>query len=131
MSRLLISFLLFVFVVSGKSGGSHGGKKQPDYYADSHYAYYSEEFSFFPPFSFDNHFKLPNWEYGGSTMVFEDRVVLTPDLPSRSGWLWSETPSTLAKWEAIYSIKIGGRGRLSGDGMAFWVVENPKVWRYT
>jgi mannose-binding lectin 2 len=96
----------------------------PDYAADSHFAYYQEYYSFFPPFPFDNYFHVKNWEYGGSTMIFENYCRLTPDLPDRQGFMWSEQPVNLERWEAIFALKIGGKGKIFGDGLAFWWTKN-------
>lgn len=32
---------------------------------------------------------LPFWEFGGSAIVSEDRIRLTPALQSRVGWVWN------------------------------------------
>jgi len=105
-----------------------GGSDQPAYAADDHLAYYVEDLSFYPPFPLEgSSLRIPGWEYGGDSLAFEDRVLLTSDVPSRNGWLWSENPIGLSKWEGIFAIKISGKNRLFGDGLAFWATEEPKV----
>jgi len=53
-------------------------------------------------------------------MLFENFVRLTPDLPDRQGWIWGQEPVELERWEAIFALKISGKGRIHGDGVAFW-----------
>jgi hypothetical protein len=123
---VLLAFVAFSRAHYPSPSGS-GGPGSPDYAADSHYAYYQEQYSFFPPFSFENYFVVKNWDYGGSTMIFEDHCRLTPDIPNRRGWMWSQQPVTLERWEAIFALKIGGKGKIYGDGLAFWWTKNRMV----
>ena len=61
-------------------------------------------------------------------MLFENYLRLTPDLPDRRGWMWGDEAVELERWEAIFALKISGKGRIHGDGMAFWWTKNPKVF---
>jgi Legume-like lectin family len=36
------------------------------------------------------YFVIDNWSYGGSTVVTENHVRITPDRQRKSGWLWSK-----------------------------------------
>ncbi|KAI9733737.1 MAG: hypothetical protein M1818_007151 [Claussenomyces sp. TS43310] len=62
------------------------------------------------------------WEFGGDTVVRADKYVrLTPDRPSREGWVFSRVPLTATNWEIEVEFKIYGKGNLHGDGMAMWL----------
>lgn len=40
------------------------------------------------------------WDFGGDTIVRADQHVrLTPDRPSREGWIFSRVPLTATNWE--------------------------------
>eukprot|EP00008_Paramoeba_atlantica_P002407 CAMPEP_0201505100 /NCGR_PEP_ID=MMETSP0151_2-20130828/85579_1 /ASSEMBLY_ACC=CAM_ASM_000257 /TAXON_ID=200890 /ORGANISM="Paramoeba atlantica, Strain 621/1 / CCAP 1560/9" /LENGTH=331 /DNA_ID=CAMNT_0047898921 /DNA_START=33 /DNA_END=1028 /DNA_ORIENTATION=- len=122
--RLVCLFLFLIAIWSSESPPAPSTQEKfnvgPDYAADSHYAYYQPQYSFYPPFSIDRNVEVKNFDYGGSTMIFEDSIRLTPDAPDRRGFLWGQNPILLERWEAIFALKITGKGRIFGDGMGFW-----------
>lgn len=62
------------------------------------------------------------WDFGGDTIVRADKYVrLTPDKPSREGWIFSRVPLTATNWEIEVEFEIHGKGNLHGDGMAMWL----------
>ncbi|KAI9296042.1 hypothetical protein K502DRAFT_302957 [Neoconidiobolus thromboides FSU 785] len=63
------------------------------------------------------------FEYGGDTVIDTySHVRLTPDLPSRSGNIWSKKKLPKANWQIEIEFKIhGSSSHISGDGFAFWV----------
>ncbi|KAK2945504.1 putative ERGIC-53 like protein [Blattamonas nauphoetae] len=65
------------------------------------------------------------WRTGGRASVTNEQVSLTPLSPSSRGLLYSFQPSFQSEWEATFSIKISGSGRVGGEGMAFWYTQQP------
>jgi len=64
------------------------------------------------------------FDFGGDTIIRTDRYIrLTPELPSRSGWLFSRVPLTATNWEIEFEFKIHGSGTLYGDGFAMWLTK--------
>lgn len=64
------------------------------------------------------------FESGGDAIVRTDQYIrLTPDKPSRNGWLWSHLPLSATNWEIEVEFAIHGKGHLHGDGMAMWVTK--------
>jgi len=75
--------------------------------------------------------EIPNWEYGGATLVTDDYIRLTPDRQSRQGMLWNKVtfePSAKEKYpdfEAIIQFKVHGQGvKFFGDGFAYWYTKD-------
>jgi len=88
---------------------------------------YEFKHSFRAPFYLGRGGTLPFWEFGGSTVVSEDRVRLTPALQSRVGWVWNTVPADMDAWEVQLEYEIGGGGGRGADGMALWYVADPKL----
>eukprot|EP01102_Stenamoeba_stenopodia_P008966 TRINITY_DN2628_c0_g1_i1.p1 TRINITY_DN2628_c0_g1~~TRINITY_DN2628_c0_g1_i1.p1 ORF type:complete len:627 (+),score=138.34 TRINITY_DN2628_c0_g1_i1:236-1882(+) len=65
------------------------------------------------------------WEHGGSTMITENYVRLTPSQPSKVGWIWNFQPVYFSAWEVVMSFQVSG-ARLGADGFAFWYAAEPK-----
>ena len=65
------------------------------------------------------------WDFGQGSVVFTQKGVrLTPDLPSRRGWLWSKEQIS-GSFEMDIEYKMHGINQgLAGDGMAIWLVED-------
>ncbi|KAE9962776.1 hypothetical protein BLS_010019 [Venturia inaequalis] len=64
------------------------------------------------------------FDFGGDAIVRTDRYIrLTPELPSREGWIFSRVPLTATNWEIEVEFKISGSGTLYGDGMAMWLTK--------
>jgi len=82
--------------------------------------------SFHSPFS-TGRGGIRGWNYGGSVSVFHDHIRLTQDVQSQIGYIWNRNPLTFKDWEVTVSMRIDGKGRLGGDGIAFWYVEDPGV----
>jgi len=65
--------------------------------------------------------KIPHWEYGGSSVLSNDYLSLTPSTTNQLGFIWSEEPVFLPEWEAEIEFHIGGhQHRGAGGGLAFW-----------
>ncbi|KAJ1773955.1 hypothetical protein IW140_003197 [Coemansia sp. RSA 1813] len=73
----------------------------------------------------DEGFQMRNYDYGGDAIVNTlSHIRLTPDSPSRMGWVWSTTPLPDDYWKVEFEIKVGGKGGyLYGDGMGFFVTK--------
>jgi len=54
--------------------------------------------------------------------VFQDHLRLTPDEQSKSGYIWNRNAISFSDWEVTLSVKIEGKGRIGGDGIALWYV---------
>ncbi|KLJ07658.1 lectin, mannose-binding 2 [Blastomyces silverae] len=64
------------------------------------------------------------FDFGGDTVIRTDRYIrLTPDRPSRQGWLFSRVPLTATNWQVEVEFSIHGEGNLHGDGMAIWLTK--------
>ncbi|KRZ18151.1 VIP36-like protein, partial [Trichinella zimbabwensis] len=73
-------------------------------------------------------FNIPFWNFGGSTIVTSDYIRLTPDSPSRQGFLWNTIPVVMRDWELEVTFSVHGVEKgLFGDGMAIWYAEEPGV----
>eukprot|EP00834_Sanchytrium_tribonematis_P000611 NODE_11_length_54881_cov_1.430718.p24 type:complete len:270 gc:universal NODE_11_length_54881_cov_1.430718:17713-18522(+) len=92
---------------------------------NSNYKYeYARSHSLYAPYT-ELELSSKYWDFGQDTVVFTQLGVrLTPDFQSRRGWLWSKEKIS-GSFEVDLEYKIHGHGQgLSGDGMAFWFVED-------
>jgi mannose-binding lectin 1 len=69
---------------------------------------------------------IPYWTYGGSTVITDEYIRLTPAEKSRSGWIWNLKPITFQNWEVEIDFKIGSQSSLGADGLAFWYTREYK-----
>ncbi|KAK9764936.1 hypothetical protein K7432_007128 [Basidiobolus ranarum] len=74
----------------------------------------------------DEEMRSNYFEFGGDTVINTYKGIrLTPDLPSRAGWLWSKHALPTNSWEVEFEFKISGSGtNIFGDGFAFWATTN-------
>ncbi|KAJ1997904.1 hypothetical protein GGI04_005226 [Coemansia thaxteri] len=81
-----------------------------------------------PPF-IDEGFQMRNYDFGGDAIVNTlSHIRLTPDMPSRVGWVWSTQPLPEEYWKVEFDFKISGKGGyLFGDGMGFFVTKERAV----
>eukprot|EP00002_Diphylleia_rotans_P026768 TRINITY_DN5354_c0_g1_i13.p1 TRINITY_DN5354_c0_g1~~TRINITY_DN5354_c0_g1_i13.p1 ORF type:complete len:517 (+),score=100.00 TRINITY_DN5354_c0_g1_i13:51-1601(+) len=89
------------------------------------------KFSFKAPFYMARSASIPFWDFGGSALVTEDYIRLTPDIQSRSGWLWNKRPSYMDEWETILRFHIHGNVRVGADGIAFWYTKEARKFGNT
>jgi len=82
--------------------------------------------SFRPPYS-TGRAGIRGWNYGGDVTIFQDYIRLTQDQQSQIGYIWNKNALSIKDWEATLSVKIDGKGRLGGDGIAFWYVAQPNA----
>jgi len=62
-----------------------------------------------------------DWSFGNATiMEVNNYIRLTPNLPSKQGWLWSKVPLISNNWEIEFEYKIHGKDGNNGDGFAFF-----------
>eukprot|EP00027_Filamoeba_sp_ATCC50430_P012517 CAMPEP_0168569900 /NCGR_PEP_ID=MMETSP0413-20121227/16427_1 /TAXON_ID=136452 /ORGANISM="Filamoeba nolandi, Strain NC-AS-23-1" /LENGTH=525 /DNA_ID=CAMNT_0008602473 /DNA_START=190 /DNA_END=1767 /DNA_ORIENTATION=+ len=66
------------------------------------------------------------WQIGGSTVITDDFVRLTPAEKSRQGWMWNAKSVSFPSWEVELNFRIGSTSSLGADGMAFWYTKNSK-----
>ena len=62
------------------------------------------------------------WNYGGSTVLTNALIRLTPSTQDRRGWLWNEYPLEAANWEVEWAMEVHSRPHFGGDGMCMWVL---------
>ncbi|KAJ3127775.1 hypothetical protein HK100_009554 [Physocladia obscura] len=82
--------------------------------------------SFTWPF-LDVPFGNSNFDYGGDAIINlkDRRIVLTPDEPHHSGWIWSKQQLVSTAWTSTFEFAISGKhGLFHGDGFAFWFTRN-------
>ncbi|KAJ2084465.1 hypothetical protein GGI09_007251 [Coemansia sp. S100] len=86
--------------------------------------HYLRQFNLEPPF-IDEGFQMRNFDYGGDAIInTASHIRLTPDAPSRIGWVWSTMSLPNDYWKIEFDFKIGGKGGyLYGDGMGFFVTK--------
>jgi hypothetical protein len=63
---------------------------------------------------------IPFWETGGSAIIMENHVRLTPNTRSQRGWIWSTRPLRAKEWELVIQFSVGSEARVGADGLAFW-----------
>jgi hypothetical protein len=64
------------------------------------------------------------WETGAGAVVEGDFVRLTPNLPGRTGYLWSRYANTASSdWQMTVEFKISGDELGGGEGLAWWYTE--------
>jgi len=68
-----------------------------------------------------------DWSFGNATvMEVNNYIRLTPNLPSKQGWLWSKVPLISNNWEIEFEYKIHSKkgknnnNYINGDGFAFF-----------
>ena len=62
------------------------------------------------------------WNYGGSTVLTQSHIRLTPTTQDRRGWLWNEYPLEAANWEVEWVVEVTSKPHFGGDGMCMWVL---------
>jgi len=68
---------------------------------------------------------LPHFQVHGDVLPSQDYLRLAPSVQSQRGSIWSDLPVPFPQWQMIFTFSITGRGRLGGDGLAFWYTEKP------
>jgi len=85
---------------------------------------YEHKHSFKPPFYLLRSATIPFWNFGGSTVITQDNVRITPDLGSRKGWIVNTQPIDFDAWEIDMVFQVGApKKKLGADGFAFWYIE--------
>ena len=76
------------------------------------------------PFRLDDdaHYKkLKRFTHGGSVQIKNNFIRITPDKPSRTGWLFNEALGPQGDFSVLLRFRISGSNQhLGGDGLAFW-----------
>ena len=63
------------------------------------------------------------WNYGGSTVLTQSLIRLTPAVQDRRGWLWNEYPLESANWEVEWVVEVASKPHFGGDGMCMWALQ--------
>uniref|UniRef100_U5ER85 Putative vesicular mannose-binding lectin n=1 Tax=Corethrella appendiculata TaxID=1370023 RepID=U5ER85_9DIPT len=89
-------------------------------FANNEEEYLKRENSLVKPYQ-SSSMSIPYWDFTGSTMITNDYIRLTPDLQSKSGAIWNQSPCHSINWEMHVNFKVHGKGKeLFGDGFAIW-----------
>ncbi|KCV70635.1 hypothetical protein H696_02992 [Fonticula alba] len=77
----------------------------------------------------DSNLENRYWDFGGSTVVHNNKYIrLTPDRPSRRGWLWSKEPMPAGDFTVEFEFRVDGKAsRVFGDGFALWMTSERHV----
>ncbi len=84
---------------------------------------------------------MSDWNYGGQTGVSTYKYVrLTPNSPSKHGWIYSKEKLMAQHWQVEFQFRLGesereldgdmdenaskSQRKVFGDGFAFWLTEN-------
>ena len=62
------------------------------------------------------------WNYGGSTVLTQSSIRLTPSTQDRRGWLWNEYPLESNNWEVEWVVEVTSKPHFGGDGMCLWAL---------
>ena len=62
------------------------------------------------------------WNYGGSTVLTNSLIRLTPATQDRRGWLWNEYPLESGNWEVEWVVEVQSKPHFGGDGMCLWAL---------
>ena len=62
------------------------------------------------------------WNYGGSTVLTNALIRLTPATQDRRGWLWNEYPLESANWEVEWVVEVASKPHFGGDGVCMWAL---------
>jgi hypothetical protein len=69
---------------------------------------------------------IPHWEYGGSALVTENYIRLTPAIQSKTGYIYNTEPVHVRNWRVDLRFEIHNTHALGADGLAFWYVKQPE-----
>lgn len=71
---------------------------------------------------------IPFFEVGAGARVENGEYIrVTPARQSRLGFVWNMAPITVPDWEATLVFRAHGQPALGGDGLALWLVAEPKL----
>jgi len=68
--------------------------------------------------------QLPHFTIEGDVLTSTDYVRLVPSLQSMKGSLWCDLPVPYPEWQVEVTFSVTGRGKLGGDGFAFWYTKD-------
>ncbi|XP_065192636.1 vesicular integral-membrane protein VIP36-like [Sycon ciliatum] len=111
--------LVFLVVLCSLVGAQDGNQDQ-----DGGSDYLRREHSLVKPYT-GTGMDIPLWDFGGSTVVSNEYIRLTPDRQSKQGHLWNQVPNHMRHWEIRVSFMVHGAGRsLYGDGFGIWYAKD-------
>ncbi|OHT11016.1 Legume-like lectin family protein [Tritrichomonas foetus] len=74
-----------------------------------------------PPFELSSDRKVGYWEFGGSSIVQQDVIMLAPPVQYNKGYVWTNVEIPTGSWSITYKLKIHtGTG---GGGFGLWFVD--------
>lgn len=68
----------------------------------------------------DGEDKIPHFNVLGDVILSTDYIRLAASVRSQRGAVWSQLPTDYINWSVEIKFLISGRGRIGGDGIAFW-----------
>ncbi|XP_032809574.1 protein ERGIC-53-like isoform X2 [Petromyzon marinus] len=66
---------------------------------------------------------VPFWSHTGSAIPGPELLRVAPSLRHGRGAAWSRTSLRAASWHARVQLRVTGRGRAGGHGLAIWFAE--------
>lgn len=74
-----------------------------------------------PPFEIDSENKVGFWEFGGSSIVEQNNILLCPPVQYNKGYAWTNVEIPVGSWSVTYKLKISsGTG---GGGFGLWFID--------
>ncbi|XP_078717982.1 protein ERGIC-53-like [Lampetra fluviatilis] len=66
---------------------------------------------------------VPFWSHAGSAIPGPELLRVAPSLRHGRGAAWSRSALRAASWDARVQLRVAGRGRAGGHGLAIWFAE--------
>lgn len=73
-----------------------------------------------PPYEITSMNTVGFWEFGGSSLVHEDIIMLVPPIQYHKGFLWTNVEIPQGKWGIRYNMRVSEG---VGGGFAIWFVD--------
>ncbi|KAK8888886.1 Protein ERGIC-53 [Tritrichomonas musculus] len=74
-----------------------------------------------PPFEIDSENKVGFWEFGGSSIVQQNNILLCPPVQYNKGYTWTNVEIPSGSWSVTYKLQISsGTG---GGGFGLWFID--------
>jgi len=70
---------------------------------------------------------VPHWDIGGDAVATTEMIRLTPNRPSRFGWIWNTQKNDNPWWEVRMQFHVRSKRNPGADGLAFWYASEPYV----
>uniref|UniRef100_A0A0N5A1W7 L-type lectin-like domain-containing protein n=1 Tax=Parastrongyloides trichosuri TaxID=131310 RepID=A0A0N5A1W7_PARTI len=127
--KILLTHVFLFFLFNNDISKGLEGKNEKDKIAGTSISefrgYYRRDLSLTRPYHSSN-LALPHWEVMGDVEINNNEIRLTRDEQGQSGIIYSKYPVSSRDWEIMLTFSVSGRGKLFGDGLAFWYIKDIK-----